>query len=146
MEPDSFEYFPTKRDHELRVERLGRLAMKMERIRPTKTRHFHLAHWEEEQDCGTAACAVGYAMVDPWFNARGLKRDPFGVPVCGIYRGGSAAIEFFRLSRRDMEHLFYPGHYKLDERGNPRVVAKRIREFLAKCERRSALAEAEGKP
>lgn len=52
-----------------------------------KRYHFDMGTWIMETECGTVACAAGWAGLDPWFRRRGLaternsntifpKRDP----------------------------------------------------------------------
>lgn len=80
--------------------------------------------------CGTAACAMGYAGLHPWFNRRGLVYDGFngikyrGVPGTSSFR---AAAAFFEISRYDADELF-TSSYAAE---TPKQVAKRIREFVA---------------
>jgi len=34
---------------------------------------FNMSHWiKREPECGTSACAVGWATMDPWFNQQGF--------------------------------------------------------------------------
>lgn len=132
---ETIEMFPGARNSRMRRERLTRLVDMLVRLRPTKTRHFHLAEWETQTRCGTAACALGYAMVNPWFNARGLHRviseTDNAVPKFRGNRGWFAAEQFFCASLGAAIALFYAEEYAPRQRGNPKAVAARIRAFLA---------------
>lgn len=38
-----------------------------------RRRHFDMSVVLEKSPCGTVGCAVGFCMLDPWFQRRGLK-------------------------------------------------------------------------
>ena len=66
---------------QLMVVLLNELQVEIERgaMNPDK---FSLEHWEtEKDDCGTVACAVGYAMRDPDFIACGLSSTSWDEPI-----------------------------------------------------------------
>jgi len=90
-----------------------------------------------QNSCGYAACAIGHAMRDPWFNAQGFVVDEHfpayiidGFPHIGWH----AVRQFFKLSYEEAEYLFdspsyYNPDYNLGElRGAD--VAQRIRDFV----------------
>ncbi len=125
-------------------ERLAKLATLLMTV-PDK--HFDMSVWRDGEDCGTAACAVGHAAMDPWFNARGLKLQkrnklmsrpghswiPFFQGRTRKYLSLKAAQAFFGLSYEDAGHLFLPRKYRnegLDVK--PSTVARRIRTLLKK--------------
>lgn len=132
---ETIEMFPGARNSRMRRERLTRLVDMLVRLRPTKTRHFHLAEWETQKRCGTAACALGYAMVHPWFNARGFHRviseTGNAIPKFRGARGWFAAEQFFCASFGAAVALFDEDGYAPRQSGNPKAVAARIRAFLA---------------
>lgn len=68
--------------------------------------------------CKTAACAVGWAISDPWFASKGLR--------IGYYD----SADFFGISSSDSEYLFSPTNYFNIVSPNPVTVAKRIRNFV----------------
>ena len=90
-------------------------------------------------DCGTAACAVGLAVVSGAFKEEGLTyrvSEYFGVvPVFGRHDGWGAAEEaFFELTEEQSDFLFqstqYPRGLSSGADGE-RYVAQRIRDFVA---------------
>ena len=105
------------------------------------TPDFDLSTWiNDKADCGTAACAVGCAMLSPEFQALGLKTGK--MPSLGgrmqpvpKYKGALnwAAVEkFFGVSNKDAEHLFSDYEYPDEDfTPTPKQVAKRIRKFVA---------------
>lgn len=67
-------------------------------------------------ECGTAACAVGWAAINPEFRAQGftLKREPGAShlqPSYGGRSGWSAVDAFFELSGKDADILFSGSSY-----------------------------------
>jgi len=85
--------------------------------------------------CGTAACAMGFAGLHPWFQARGLTWGPRTkyLMVNGRSRRfQEAATLIFGVTWAQAEELFNPDYQLGDE--TPKQVAKRIRKFVAKAE------------
>lgn len=84
---------------------------------------FNLGTW----DCGTTACAVGWACKDRWFNRQGLRM----VDYRPMYRDAfswKAVTDFFELSEGTAVRWFAPQSY--DRGVPPSVVAARIRDDL----------------
>lgn len=138
------------------VERLLRLADKLEgkgpyeKYGPIPHEHFDIRSFYNfprelylasehvqnisEYKCGTSACAVGWATLDPWFNEKGLQSaysqsDIYLIKFDGLY-DWRAIEEFFGLDEDEAEDLF-----TLDSNyGNndPLVVAERIREVVSR--------------
>jgi hypothetical protein len=88
--------------------------------------------------CGTAACAVGCAMLSPWFQKQGLgtrlsREEILGrrvsVPKFGRRKEFPAVAAFFEISLGDAMQLFHPGSYPKDP--TPKQVALKIRKFVA---------------
>lgn len=92
-------------------------------------------------NCGTVACAVGWACLDPWFNSQGLKLDL--PPNCvgseptyycpnedWEYFGFSAVAAFFDIHAFIAEELFLPIHYPETDRVKPSQVIEKIKEFM----------------
>ena len=94
-------------------------------------------------DCGTAACAVGLALVSGAFVREGLtiaakkwslyRTDDFiAVPKFGRLREFSAVNKFFALTKDQSGFLFQPYAYRNTKgAAAERAVAKRIRDFVA---------------
>lgn len=94
------------------------------------------------QGCGTAACAVGLACLNPTFNKQGLtfavKKIGFlepqymAVPALGRRRDWSAVLTFFALKPKEAMFLFVSNSYRKSKgAAAERAVAKRIRDFVA---------------
>lgn len=75
-------------------------------------------------ECGTAACAVGWACCLPAFNAEGLVRD-IDSPKFGDLLGWPAVRRFFGLYREEAYYLFKTSAYVCSP--SPQTVAQRIR-------------------
>lgn len=122
----------------MNVERLTKLAELMDRIKPTSKKKFDLQYWKKKTDCGTSACAVGWACSDPWFKEQGLKlkTDVWSrketETAWDVYyddwRHFAAVARFFDIREYEAEHLFMPGV----EYSKPADVASRVREFIKK--------------
>lgn len=103
---------------------------------------FHLKLWSDEgfpkNECGTAACAVGWATTIPEFAADGLHLEPWpGGGKCTVLMFGaqahwSAAERFFELEHFEAKHLF--GENAYSDPTDKRAVVSRIRSFLAEQE------------
>src|SRR6185369_1773402 len=133
------------------IERLGALAGLLEAVErrrislfdketgKTVSGLFNLMAWQsdEDQECGTTACACGYAGTHPWFQQRGFYLEQSGggnrYPVyqrrsdAPRYEHWSAVEKFFGLTYREANYLF--GYYAYSKRDamSPKAVAKRIR-------------------
>lgn len=107
-------------------ERLLKVAEVLENL--PKKRKFNRANWFEgfPGECGTAACAIGYATLDPWFKKRGFGCDNIE-PIYRESEGWSAVHEFFRLNEDQSDWLFALENYA---RGNRYDVIRRIRKFV----------------
>jgi hypothetical protein len=102
---------------------------------------FDMRQWH----CGTAACAIGYAMYHPYFNALGLHAsDNSWAPVphyqqsedSFAYSGFGAIQELFGIRYYDADRLFSAYVYEgYDEEGiyKPSLVAWALREFALKA-------------
>ena len=92
------------------------------------------------KDCGTVACALGYAATCiPEFQRAGLTVEPRdnGWPLYdknGNYEIGYEAGEvFFNLNGDESKELFDPFYYREGHKG-PRSVARKIRALVKKYE------------
>lgn len=86
--------------------------------------------------CGTTACAIGFAGLDPRFNELGFRLSPSGHTFKPVYctadlhvTGWSAVDKFFDLNPRESSYLFSLMEYSNDD-VSPRQVANRIRQVL----------------
>lgn len=127
---DNSNYHPIPEGHR----RLLVLAEFLETKVPVEK--FSLSRWQ----CGTTACAVGWAATIPEFKALGLSLGQTNCPVGPIFEGKmdmDAARAFFHLDiagcdalKGDAVHLFHACGYGPDPRAATDVAA-RIRSFVA---------------
>lgn len=83
--------------------------------------------WIWANECGTVACAAGWAGQDPWFRRRGFKLDKVRERVTYFGHYGFVAIEeFFDLTEEESGHLF------AEDAHNRRDVIRRFRRFIRK--------------
>lgn len=82
--------------------------------------------------CGTAACAIGLAMLDKNFQAIGFGIDTNGGPAYDVARGTKAVCQLFDIPFSAVDYLFMPASYpRQSGKTAAKAVAKRIREFVA---------------
>jgi hypothetical protein len=93
---------------------------------------------EVSLSCGTAACAMGLAVLSGAFKRAGLANASYDkssiLPAIGIQTGFDAARVLFDISWDDACFLFYAGNYphtKSRGAAGEVYVAKRIRDFVA---------------
>ena len=136
----------------VRVDRLRHLITVLEAVKE-REQPFYLYGWMDENhpDCGTTACACGWAAMDETFKAEGLGLVPSTYPFRGgTYNGKlwrslklafgdsiefNAAMNFFGLAADDAVKLFHPNGYT-----DPRDVCAVIRRV------RKVIVEAGGDP
>jgi hypothetical protein len=86
-------------------------------------------------DCGTTACALGWAATMPTFRRLGLRLTPFVIDdeITVNETLESRGAEVFGLSLNEFDALFVPGgeYNPLRARATPKQVADRIRAFVA---------------
>jgi hypothetical protein len=82
-----------------REERLRQLRRVVEAV---PDHLLHMRRFTEESPCGTAHCALGWAVVDPWFRSQGITSE---VHLDGAYPFAEAA-RFFDLTELDTTNLF----------------------------------------
>lgn len=124
-------------DDLIALERTYRLNKLIEILRrPEVKTHLDMHVWREEQeDCGTVCCALGWAALEPEFVDQGLtlkqSRDNFYYPVYNKVIVGSFAGEcFFHISYRQSQHIFIPNSYAREEPITTEDVIKHIEEVL----------------
>jgi len=91
--------------------------------------------WKPALDCGTAACAIGLAMMHPWFNERGFHFNLHNIPAYTnennlTYVQWNAICEFFDIYLHEAEYLFSANNYGRHMGTYAEIsVADRIRKF-----------------
>lgn len=140
----------------LNISRLERLCTILDDV---DAKHFDLTNWASPR-CGTTACAVGWAALDPGFREEGfhlvaiktrvwsseqiffepsqlsdvkagLLWDSFGgAPCFEDKKNWDAVRAFFGVTQPQARWLFLPSSYSEVEARNPRAVARRIRTLL----------------
>ena len=113
------------------TERLGAMARFLERLPRDK---LTFAHWYGHG----RGCAVGLAARDPWFLAQGLSLEaPDSLkdcqPVFGRLRDWRAVSEFFEIGEGAARALFTRSGYDGEVTPDPRRVAAKIRQHLARA-------------
>lgn len=121
-----------------------RLEQMVTMLRTVPKERFNIAFW----DCGTAACAVGHACLNPVFQAQGLTiaETGFGDFVPHVKDGGGhirrswdAVNTFFGINDETSTHLFCGHAYQSatadadDVEVTPDMVADRIVELLSEA-------------
>lgn len=85
-------------------------------------------------ECGTAACALGWATAIPSFRRAGLRFDMDGYTSWPIFReaaGYLAGAAFFEISGPQASGLFVPTDIQfLKGKRGRRIVARRIRKLV----------------
>lgn len=89
---------------------------------------------EQMHTCGTAACALGYAALDPWFQERGLsvylRHEHF------LVLDEEKAGEIFGLGHRQLDQIFLAEHplvAKLDlKKIEPAQMVEVVEAMIAK--------------
>lgn len=109
-------------------------------LRKLPSRQFDLGYWVSKGDpvkneCGTVACACGWAASIPSFRRAGLGYDTrkgdmtFTEGLPHTFYGWRAIEEFFGLDGHESDHLFSEDGYPVGRRG-PKSVALRIERFV----------------
>lgn len=121
-------------------EKLGQVIRVLDEV-IEQNRGFNICSWLQELECGTAACAIGYAAQDQWFIDRGLHLVKGEMsfakiafwPMYDGYSDFTAINKFFGLSRVESMYLFSNGDYMRYSnayRITALVVKKRINRVL----------------
>lgn len=115
-----------------------RFAQMIRAIEKAPPEQFDMSSWiEGTPRCFTAACALGWAAMDPKLKAEGLKfygNTPFFRTRRGLGRGFGAAQLFFDISCKDADRLFEAVFYRKPFKPN---VLRRLRAFLKRWEQRA---------
>lgn len=107
-------------------QRLEQMVTMLRALPPEKRDDFNLIHWK----CGTTACAVGHACVDPVFTEQGLRRSYTDAPSFEGRSSWDAVERFFDLNNTQSNHLFSVDEYPEFELTTPDQVASRIAQFI----------------
>ncbi|MEX3914841.1 hypothetical protein AB4Y43_01150 [Paraburkholderia sp. BR10872] len=107
----------------MHVERLQRMVTMLRGLPEEK---FDITNW----DCGTAACAVGHACLNPIFNEQGLWLSD-GMPAFQGDESWWAVERFFEIDSVQSGHLFYGPDYPNGDLTTAAEVADRIEAFIA---------------
>lgn len=96
---------------------------------------FHMGEWSLEHQCGTAACAAGWAIHHEKIPGVRLVRLPPHVAFVPTYRGSShyrALASALGLTERETIKVFHPDEYEVHHPLDitPADVARRIREVV----------------
>ena len=113
----------------MNIERLNHLITILERVQsdPKEKVKFDMNVWINY--CGTSACAVGFACLDPIFQAQGLEiRD--NEPKFQDFYGYIAAYKFFEITHAEAMDLFCPLDYDGYGKIEPVDVIDRIRTLI----------------
>lgn len=136
-----------------------RLEMLIALLRDVEKRQlpFDMERWlgKSEPLCGTAACALGYAALDPSFRALGLRLEYADIGTTGVvtsieqfnvlaqnitltiypvYAGSSgfeAGMAFFDVNDDASSHMFDPAYYVGNEQITPSDVIEHVEEVIA---------------
>ena len=129
--------------------RADRLKKAIETLRDISARQlpWNMAEWfasPKWDDCGTAACALGWICRQEWAQKAGLRGDITGMPIYGDGAYGvDAGAEFFEIDYDEANWLFMPSQYGewvvsgggrevwYSKRATPDMVADRMERILA---------------
>jgi len=117
--------------------KLRQLADLMQKFRETKKKKFHLNYWKKEDtDCGTTCCTIGWGIEKgilplKQFVLERTQYDEFALEVNGG-NGITGIARYFGIFYSQAEKLFMRDSYEFEDLGKPKVVSKRIYEFLKK--------------
>lgn len=114
-------------------------------------KQFDIEIWHRENECGTVACAAGWACTIPEFNAAGLRLmseaaglkhvlgsedSEYSYPVFDPQDGTEidsheqALKEFFAISYDLVDAIFFSGGYLHNRAATPQAVANKIYSIL----------------
>lgn len=126
----------------MNVERMNLMIQLLHEVREAK-KMFDLENWRS--DCGTAACAVGYAAQDGRFNAIGLYMGTIEEPILKegneSYVGWNACCKLFGLHDPEARYLFSQVSYKGLDGAEIDLVIDRLEQFVIRRARLIPLRE-----
>jgi hypothetical protein len=116
-------------------ERLEQMVVMLRGLPEEGPVKFHIGDWFDDLlSCGTAACAVGHACLNPVFKEQGLGLDKQTIFPNPKFQGefGWRAVElFFDIEPANAKYLFLGDEYTHGEETTAVEVADRIESFLA---------------
>ena len=114
----------------MNIQRLEKLIEVLTEVKPEA---FDMDYWTDDRDCGTVACAAGYAASYPWFIKRGFLFEPdLQCPMDQNHdnaTGFAACQSFFDLAPDASYYLFDPDWYGRNRA--PKDVIERVKNLIA---------------
>lgn len=109
------------------IERLQQVVRVLREL--PKDKKLDLGLWYQ---CGSTACAIGWAAADPWFNKKGLRLSQNYLsgnakPQFRRKFGFDAVSAFFGLTSDEENFLFINDSYRRGTRGD---VIRRLEAFI----------------
>lgn len=134
--------------HKPHLDRLRDLLTILEEVRDAQA-PFNMALFAESEDCGTAACSLGWAARSRKFQRQGLsleRRDDWGNGILPVIKDQDGSIQhsgigagqfFFDISYEQACYLFTPSGFT---NNRPRVdqAIERVKELISHYEPESA--------
>lgn len=143
----------------MHVERMEQIIRVLENVE-SKGQNFNLGCWKIlDPQCGTCACAIGWAAEDEWHNKQGFFNEAVYMPSVHNqninlvpyvpmyvnelegtrYAGFDAVAQYLDISVSEARWLFLSESYGIFERGSirgvseitPLEVIRQIQEFMA---------------
>lgn len=116
----------------MKRKRLKHLILVLEQVEKLG-RKFDMGVWwaQLDHECGTSACALGWACQDPWFLSKGLHLNELKEPQFGTNRTLDAAAAFFDIDINASLELFNPTTWDIPWKDiKPQHVIDRIKNLL----------------
>jgi hypothetical protein len=95
----------------------------------------------KNNECGTVACACGWAATIPSFRKAGYKLNDFGTIMFNGEKDWGAIEDFFGLEETESSYLFLGSSYPYDYKTTPKQVKQRILKFLKQKEKDNVLSK-----
>lgn len=110
---------------EERIERWENVLRVLRGLSPhERKKHWDMATWGQQTECGTVACAAGHCGMDAWFRRRGLRND-----IKTDVDWGGNPYTYLTLEAPDVEDFFGKrGCHKIFYRHAKRTVGTVILE------------------
>ena len=126
----------------MNVEALRQLVRVLKKV---PKQRFDLKTWTEQSprngkvECGTTACACGWAGADSWFNKQGFSLSKIGTPQLKIddytYGSWDAVKLLFGLTYTQSEWLFSSLCYPVTDRRSVAAVRERVEAVIGWAEK-----------
>lgn len=124
--------------NETRLRRLRKLRDILHQRARAPRKTFCMEIWHrEDRECATAACALGWAAMNPTFMKKGLRLIMAGyankkIPAFKRARGVPAGAKFFGISEGEAGSVFTPSNARGD---TPRAVARQVQRLIERYSR-----------